>query len=194
MDLRTKSDPSCTLWAWNAAEFHGAVKSKLLVLETHVRKEMHHYSVDTRNAIQLLKMYINTPLPLPYVHLLIMLTKLLFTMLVVESGLKMYKAIKGEEWLSLVIEVFVQLVVPISYQGLIDLAEKISNPLSGDEVDFPGGMYRKTLTDTCNEFIETLGKRHAQAERLYTKQQSENVANLDEKMKDVVLETEYDSN
>jgi hypothetical protein len=42
--------------------------------------------------------------------------------------------------------------------------------------------------------LQTLGKRHAQAERLYTKQQSENVANLDEKMKDVVLETEYDSN
>ena len=76
----------------------------------------------------------------------------------------MYVALNESDFMALIMESIILWVVPVIYQGLIDLTEKISNPFSGDEIDFPGEMYQKALLGQCNEFIEVrhfaLGQRH----------------------------------
>ena len=75
----------------------------------------------------------------------------------------MYVALYDQDYMALIMEVLILTVVPVIYQGLIDLTEKISNPFGGDEIDFPGEMYQKALLAQCHDFIEV---RHG-PNRLY---------------------------
>lgn len=80
-----------------------------------------------------------------------------YMMLVAEcyqGGCSIYVALYENDFLGLLMEMMILVIVPLIYQGLIDLTEKIGNPFGGDEIDFPGELYQKQLLAQCNEFIE----------------------------------------
>jgi hypothetical protein len=84
VELKTVAEPGWMLWAWSAVEVQSAVNSKVLKLSAPQASRIYHEMMLARGSIQSLKTYISTQLPLPYVHLLIMLTKLFFVLLTLQ--------------------------------------------------------------------------------------------------------------
>lgn len=151
--LKGKGSPPMLLWLWIGLLIQRAVAEEIIFPDIKFLLKIMMRIRDARDMIQRVTTFTNVQLPLPYVHVIIAITKLVFFMLTFQGGCKMFISLKNGDYLALIMEVLVLAVMPMIYQGLIDLTEKISNPFGGDEIDFPGEAYQKALLGQCNEFI-----------------------------------------
>lgn len=152
--LEGKGAAAMIMWLWIGSLLQRAIAEGILLQDINLLVKLLGFVIRAREAIQKVGTFINVQLPLPYVHVIIAITKLVFFMLTFQAGCKMFVALKATDIMALIMEVLILVVVPVIYQGLIDLTEKISNPFGGDEIDFPGEMYQKSMLKLCNEFIE----------------------------------------
>lgn len=153
--LKGKKAQAMILWLWIGSLLQRAFVEGMLLGDIKVIMKLMKYVHDARDSIQKVNTFTNVQLPLPYVHVIICIAKLVFLMLTFQGACKMYVALYEGDYMALMLEMLILWVVPIIYQGLIDLTEKISNPFGGDEIDFPGEMYQKALLAQCHDFIES---------------------------------------
>merc|ERR1711920_1199495 len=89
-----------------------------------------------RRATQCTSTYVSSQVPMPYVHLISFLVNLFQLLLAMITGVLAfgYAEDKPEEAIT---QCLIFLVSCVLYQGVLELCEKISNPLGNDDVDFP---------------------------------------------------------
>lgn len=154
--LAGKTQPSAILWLWIGLQLKAAFTSGVLEVDPVEKALLNKYTFRARESLQKINTFIHTQLPLPYIHILVLLTKIFFMLSCLQSSAQIFVYLKSPDdaEVSLFVETLTLFVIPMTYQGLIDLAERVSNPFGTDTVDFPGELYQRSLVLQCNEMIE----------------------------------------
>merc|ERR1712232_1419599 len=109
--------------------------------------------------------YIRTQLPFPYVHMIILLVNVNNLVMALEAGLRcgMYAWTDGH--IAVVCEAIKGMLVPLLYQGLLQITVFLSDPLGDDIIDFPIIEYQLEMSEQCFSQLGTrrLYERRKQA-------------------------------
>lgn len=79
--LEGKGSQAMILWLWIGSLLQRAFAERLLLADIKVLMKLYSNVQEARNSIQKVGTFINVQLPLPYVHVIICITKLVFLML-----------------------------------------------------------------------------------------------------------------
>jgi hypothetical protein len=108
---------------------------------------------DARAAIQRTNTYLDTQLPIAYVHIICFFTKFDMLVIALQSGyLSAYGVANGEWFYAIFYSVFL-LVVPLMLQAILDLHKKLRNPFALQSLGFPENRIRKLAQDQCNDYF-----------------------------------------
>jgi len=108
-----------------------------------------------RKALLKTASYTNTPLPLTYVHILALTVKLNFLMLVIQAGIETGIAILTGNLMLFISNTFLLLVIPVIYQGLLEIQSEIRNPFGNDRLDFPQKLFELQIQEQCNNYFHS---------------------------------------
>lgn len=107
-------------------------------------------------GIHELHKYLKTQLPFPYVHMITLLVNVNNLVMAVVAGLKL--AIAWDAGLMVVCgaEIIQFVLVPILYQGLLQICVFLSDPMGTDIIDFPVREYQMEVCDSCWDQVMTI--------------------------------------
>jgi hypothetical protein len=99
-------------------------------------------------------MYLNTPMPYIYIHLMTLICKvdLLFTS--IACGTLVGQAIHNKQPLTVAISYLIVLLANMLIEGLLRLHVVLSDPFGDDNCDFPWSTYMKDVIRQCKIFKE----------------------------------------
>lgn len=100
-------------------------------------------------GIHELHKYLRTQLPFPYVHMITLIVNVNNLVMAVAAGLKFAIAFEQSKVAVCIAEVFQFLLVPLLYQGLLQICVFLSDPMGTDIIDFPIRDYMVEVNDTC---------------------------------------------
>lgn len=115
-------------------------------------------------SVSRLLCYSETQLPVPYVHLIVLLVFLNNLVMSCAIGLRIGKAlsetqchhvedcttkITAEAWLSVAMGVLHQLLIPPIFQALAEICFLVADPLGDDIVDFPIASFQSRVYNEC---------------------------------------------
>eukprot|EP00026_Physarum_polycephalum_P010112 Phypoly_transcript_10263.p1 GENE.Phypoly_transcript_10263~~Phypoly_transcript_10263.p1 ORF type:complete len:351 (+),score=46.45 Phypoly_transcript_10263:239-1291(+) len=84
--------------------------------------------------------FIKTQLSYPYVHLITFITKVHLVLVMIYGGGVVTEGITMHLWNRIALGYIIIITNNIIYEGLLQIYEKLHNPLGHDEVDFPNHM------------------------------------------------------
>jgi len=90
-----------------------------------------------RRATQATSTYITSQVPMPYVHLISLLVNVFQVVIGLTTGVLAFGYSKTNALDSAMVYVSLCIITCTMWQGVLELCEKISNPLGNDDVDFP---------------------------------------------------------
>jgi len=93
--------------------------------------------------------HINTQLPFPYVHMIVLLVNLNNVVMSVVAGLKCSCAVNRGEYVGASLEILQIFLVPLLYQALLQVAVFLCDPLGDDIIDFPILNFQLEVIDAC---------------------------------------------
>ena len=98
--------------------------------------------------------YVETLLPLSYIHTIMFIVKMNVLLLAVQAGLVSSKAYAASQYDKIFVQCFILLFIPGIYQGLLSMENDLRNPFGADEVDFPRAAYRTGTFKRHQEYHE----------------------------------------
>eukprot|EP00927_Polykrikos_kofoidii_P016686 TRINITY_DN17564_c0_g2_i1.p1 TRINITY_DN17564_c0_g2~~TRINITY_DN17564_c0_g2_i1.p1 ORF type:complete len:531 (+),score=85.10 TRINITY_DN17564_c0_g2_i1:107-1699(+) len=107
------------------------------------------------NGIHCLHDYLRTQLPFPYVHLICLLVNVNNAMMSGVAGLKFAIALEAGIAARCFAEVLQVVMVPLLYQGLLQVSVFLSDPLGDDLLDFPLRQYQLEISHSCASQLAT---------------------------------------
>jgi len=108
-----------------------------------------------RAAASLVLLHIDCQLPLPYVHLVCLMTNLYQFIFALVTGIVFSAGFyhdEGQKSIEQTLQFFMFVTV---YQGILETVEKMANPLGSDDIDFPQTYIRMNTQNECNALFET---------------------------------------
>jgi len=107
-----------------------------------------------RKACGLITLHLTCQLPLPYVHLICIVINLYQTVLAFTSGMIICTAVLDNNEQEIIVQIVRFLLYNIIYQGIMETAEKMTNPLGDDDIDFPQLFIHYTLEKECRALYD----------------------------------------
>lgn len=144
-------------WLWIASYLNKLHAEGYIPAGYNLHK-LHKFCLEARQSVQTVTTYINVQLPLPYVHTIVVVTKMTLIITSIQAGVVIAVALKLKDYAAIGGQLVLITMVPVIYQGLIDLVEKIRNPFGGDEIDFPMFKYQIGLINNCVTYQEGIAK------------------------------------
>jgi len=113
-----------------------------------------------RNASSLVSLHLECQLPLPYVHLIALVVNLYQVVLALVSGMVCVAAYETTDpskygMQVLIIQIIQFVLYCIIYQGILETADKMTNPLGLDDIDFPQFYIHHTLQSEIKAIYNT---------------------------------------
>jgi len=113
-----------------------------------------------RNASSLVSLHLECQLPLPYVHLIALVVNLYQVVLALVSGMVCVAAYETTDPSKfgtqvLIVQIIQFILYCIIYQGILETAEKMTNPLGLDDIDFPQFYIHHTLQSEVKAIFNT---------------------------------------
>jgi hypothetical protein len=96
--------------------------------------------------------YIDTLLPLYYIHTVMFVVKFSVLLLALNAGLISAKAYPEGRNNEIAVQTFILLFIPGIYQGLLSMENDLRNPFGDDEIDFPRAAYRTGMFKRHKEY------------------------------------------
>merc|ERR1719445_1638401 len=112
-----------------------------------------------RRACSLTALHIRCQLPLPYVHLICIVINLYQTILAFTSGMIICTAEETDLHQEILLQIARFLLYCVIYQGILETAEKMTNPLGEDDIDFPQLFIHLNMQNECKAIFETSTRR-----------------------------------
>ena len=103
-------------------------------------------------AVQGIFTYIDTLLPLAYIHMIMFVVKFSVMLLALNAGLISAKAWYEDDLGKIFVQTFILLFIPGIYQGLLSMENDLRNPFGADEIDFPRAAYRTGMFKRHQEY------------------------------------------
>lgn len=135
------------VWVWISSLFTKWCLDGRLPDPLNNQETMLKYCEEARNAIGTILAQLNMQFPLSYTHTVVLMTKMMLFAVAVESGFSAGVAISIGKYEHLAPPITFLIVLPLIYQGLIDIKEHISNPFRDDSTDYCFKV--STDLDTC---------------------------------------------
>jgi hypothetical protein len=124
-------------------------------IPTSVRYEFHARCLRGRTAVTNLLMYVQTPLPLMYVHLIVALVKITMVFWCLYTGVTTARAFDTTNPNTNVHDVWalllLQICVPVVYQSALELHRKLQNPFLEHSAGFPERTFCSALRKECHD-------------------------------------------
>jgi hypothetical protein len=117
---------------------------------------------DARAAIQRTNMYLDTQLPIAYVHIICFFTKFDMVVIALQSGYLSAYGIANGEWFYAIFYTVCLLVIPLMLQAILDLHKKLRNPFAMQSLGFPERRIRQLSQDQCNDFFRIRDSYHTE--------------------------------
>ena len=96
-------------------------------------------------------MYIGTPLPLSYVHCVLVAVKLFNFFFSLLGGARIIKRNKGS-YIFIVLYILVTQIITFLLNALFIVVQQLDNPFDDDFVGFPGLRYEKAMYQDIKQF------------------------------------------
>eukprot|EP00927_Polykrikos_kofoidii_P018698 TRINITY_DN1869_c0_g2_i1.p1 TRINITY_DN1869_c0_g2~~TRINITY_DN1869_c0_g2_i1.p1 ORF type:complete len:441 (-),score=45.79 TRINITY_DN1869_c0_g2_i1:73-1290(-) len=109
-----------------------------------------------RDGAQTIKAYLDTPLPMSYVHLLGLMVKLHNIIVAILMGAICAVHAMNADGLGTFRTMFRALFMPFIYNALLLINSDLSDPFSGDATDFPDGSFVREIRDDAKS-IASIG-------------------------------------
>jgi hypothetical protein len=93
-------------------------------------------------------------LPLAYVHIVALCTKLTFLLITLQVGVEWAVGFRENDLFLILANLLYIIVVPTVYQGLLDIQEQIRNPFGTDEADFPQYTYHDDIQASYSTYCK----------------------------------------
>jgi hypothetical protein len=136
-ELKGVDNKAMVVWAWCCA-----LVTDYAVLPFDEAEQAVGAFMKGRQAIQGIFTYIDTLLPLAYIHMIMFVVKFSVLLLALQAGLVSAKAYAFNELGKIFVQTFILLFIPGIYQGLLSMENDLRNPFGTDEIDFPRATYR----------------------------------------------------
>jgi len=149
--LQETSNTAVVLWCWMSAV--GAEVLEMLKIPPP------NYNVFFQEirfgvmGIHELHQHLQTQLPFPYVHMITLLVNVNNLVISSAAGLKFAIAFEKSQAVVCFTEVCQFLLVPLLYQGLLQICVFLSDPMGNDIIDFPIREYQVEINDTCHDQV-----------------------------------------
>ena len=156
--LKKVAIKSETPWIWNCALIARSIEND--DLPSGLRYDFHSRCLRGRTAVNNVLTYIQTPLPLIYVHLIVTLVKMTSIIWCLYVGCVVAQAFdetnnktdSHDVW-PLMLAV---LIVPTVYQSALELHRKLSNPFLNTSSGFPEATYYSALRKECYDICSVV--------------------------------------
>ena len=156
------------VWVWISSLFTKWCLDGRLPDPFGNQNAMLEYSERARNQIGTILAQLNMQFPLEYEHLVTIMAKLLMLLMALETGIiwgvvwfssetdaSAEEQQHGAELLTTAISQSIMLtVMPVLYQGVIDIKERISNPFRDGYTDYSFKVFRSRLANECQAFFD----------------------------------------
>merc|ERR1719265_650571 len=154
--LQETSGTALVLWCWMSA-VGGEILEMLKIAPPNYNVFFQEIRLGIM-GIHELHQFLRTQLPFPYVHMITLLVNVNNLVMASAAGLKFAIAWEKSQATVCVAEVCQFLLVPLLYQGLLQICVFLSDPLGNDIIDFPIREYQVEINDTCHEQVTSTKK------------------------------------
>jgi len=135
------------VWGWILSYLQAAMEAEILPDD-----RLEHFTEICRAGRQAsgsVMLHIRCQLPLPYVHLICIVVNLYQTILAFTSGMIICTAEETDLHQEIILQIARFLLYCVIYQGILETAEKMTNPLGEDDIDFPQLFIQWSLQKEC---------------------------------------------
>jgi len=151
--LRPLKRKSEAVWGWIISYLHKCIEDQILPDD-----RLEHFTEicrEGRAASSLVSLHLECQLPLPYVHLIALVINLYQVVLAFLSGMICAASWANDDQQKLILSVIVFVLYCVIYQGILETAEKMTNPLGTDDIDFPQLFIHLNMQNECKAIFET---------------------------------------
>jgi hypothetical protein len=149
--LQLRSSHAYCLWCWIQAISVEAFEMLKMPPPNH---NMIHQEVrQAMQGIHNILMYIRTQLPFPYVHMITLIVNVHNVVLALVSAFEFAINYHNDRGSVAAIKSCKMLILPILYQGLLQICVFLTDPLGDDIIDFPIQTFMFELFKTCEEHL-----------------------------------------
>jgi hypothetical protein len=155
--LRPLKRQSEAVWGWIISYLHKSIEDKTLPED-----RLEHFTEicrEGRAASSLVSLHLECQLPLPYVHLIALVINLYQVVLALAMGIICAASFDQDDDQRLILSVIVFVLYCVIYQGILETADKMVNPLGEDDIDFPQLFIHLNMQDECKAIFETSTRR-----------------------------------
>jgi len=156
--LRPLKRQSEAVWGWIISYLHKSIVEDKILPEDRLE----HFTEicrEGRAASSLVSLHLECQLPLPYVHLIALVINLYQVVLALAMGIICAVSFDQEDDQRLILSVIVFVLYCVIYQGILETADKMVNPLGEDDIDFPQLFIHLNMQDECKAIFETSTRR-----------------------------------
>lgn len=156
--LRPLKRQSEAVWGWIISYLHKSIVEDKILPEDRLE----HFTEicrEGRAASSLVSLHLECQLPLPYVHLIALVINLYQVVLALAMGIICAASFDQEDDQRLILSVIVFVLYCVIYQGILETADKMVNPLGEDDIDFPQLFIHLNMQDECKAIFETSTRR-----------------------------------
>lgn len=109
-------------------------------------------------GISKLHEYLGTQLPFPYVHMITLMINVNNMLMALHAGFRCGVAWDREHMDACAVEMLQMMLVPLLYQGLLQVCVMLGDPLGEDIIDFPILEFQLSIHEACGSMIEASRK------------------------------------
>lgn len=151
--LRPEENHSEAIWVWLANLATQLHRQGLTAGPPHYCQLLHAVDVG-RGGAALVNAYVETQVPMTYVHLLGLMVKLHNVMLTVLMSLLSVRHAKNDDQVSLFRTVFRSFFMPFLYNAILLINNDLADPFSGDLSDFPMSNLCHDITVDSKGYVD----------------------------------------
>jgi len=157
--LRRQEHKSQIIWVWMTSLFHYLIWKKEMIPKELI-KNVHGELYRGRCAIQRGETYVNTQVPLPYVHLNAITVHVFHILLSGIAGITMCVGLHTSNYGRITLAMSQILAFGVLYQSILIIAATLSNPLGKHEHNFPKLAYHVNLQEAMESYILASNVKH----------------------------------
>eukprot|EP00931_Biecheleriopsis_adriatica_P072830 TRINITY_DN47221_c0_g1_i1.p1 TRINITY_DN47221_c0_g1~~TRINITY_DN47221_c0_g1_i1.p1 ORF type:complete len:416 (-),score=67.70 TRINITY_DN47221_c0_g1_i1:68-1315(-) len=153
--LQGKAQKAQMVWAWMASFVCWSMKEDAPSDSTKAFKIQKRCCLG-RGAVSAIKAQLGTQLPYTYVQLICMLVQFSHFVMGLGCGYTGAAAYGTGRWALIVSQLAQAILVPLTFQSLLDVCVYVSNPYGSDVVDFSFLQYHVSFLKLCESIISPM--------------------------------------
>eukprot|EP00929_Paragymnodinium_shiwhaense_P044823 TRINITY_DN22988_c0_g1_i5.p1 TRINITY_DN22988_c0_g1~~TRINITY_DN22988_c0_g1_i5.p1 ORF type:complete len:503 (-),score=71.72 TRINITY_DN22988_c0_g1_i5:627-2135(-) len=151
--LQGKRGKAQVVWIWLGEYFRALVRNnELPSLDVQDVSRVQNHICLGRDAVSGVAMLLHTPLPYAYVSLVAFLVHIFHGVIAVGCGYTAAVALTSDMYALLISEMVQVVILPLTFQSLLDVCVSIDDPFGSDVLDFSFLDFHVRLADLCAAF------------------------------------------